>query len=58
MKRKYKVIQWATGTTGNASLKSIIRNPRLELVGVKVYSDEKNGVDAGDLIDDEPEDVA
>ena len=57
MKRKYKVIQWATGTTGNASLKSIIRNPRLELAGVKVYSEEKNGLDAGDLIDGKPTNV-
>ena len=41
--KKYKVIQWATGVAGTASLKGIIRHPKLELVGVKVYSDEKAG---------------
>lgn len=44
--KTYKVIQWATGVVGTASLKGIIRHPRLELVGVKVYSDEKAGKDA------------
>jgi len=49
MSKKYKVIQWATGVVGSAALKGTIRHPKLELVGVKVYSDEKEGVDAGDL---------
>jgi hypothetical protein len=44
------VIQWATGVVGSASLRSILRNPNVELVGVKVYSDEKEGLDAGDII--------
>ena len=48
--KSYKVIQWATGVVGSASLRGIIRHPRLELVGVKVYSDEKEGLDAGDII--------
>ena len=47
--RKYKVIQWATGVVGKAALTGIIRHPRLELAGVRVYSEEKEGVDAGDL---------
>ncbi|MEM9256783.1 MAG: hypothetical protein AAGA91_15155 [Pseudomonadota bacterium] len=47
----YRVIQWATGVAGTAALKGIIRHPRLELAGVKVYSDDKAGQDAGDLID-------
>ena len=46
---KYKVIQWATGVVGTAALKGVIRHPRLELVGVKVYSDDKVGKDAGEL---------
>lgn len=49
--KKYRVIQWATGVVGSASLKGIIRHPKLELVGVKVYSDDKEGLDAGELID-------
>ncbi len=47
--QNYKVIQWATGVVGTASLKGILRHPRLELVGVKVYSDDKKGLDAGEL---------
>ena len=44
-----RVIQWATGNTGQRALREVIRDPLLELVGVLVYSDEKLGVDAGDL---------
>ena len=51
--KKYKVIQWATGVVGTAALKGILRHPKLELVGVKVYSDEKAGKDAGELADSE-----
>jgi hypothetical protein len=45
----YRVIQWATGVVGTAALKGIIRHPQLELVGVKVYSEEKEGLDVGQL---------
>lgn len=48
--KKYKVIQWATGVVGSAALRGIIRHPKLELVGVKVYSDAKAGRDAGDIV--------
>jgi 4-hydroxy-tetrahydrodipicolinate reductase len=44
------VIQWATGVVGSAALKGILRHPKLELAGVKVYSEAKEGLDAGDLI--------
>lgn len=47
--KKYKVIQWSTGQVGTGALRGIIEHPQLELVGVAVYSAEKNGVDAGDL---------
>lgn len=50
MGKKYKVIQWATGVVGTASLKRTLAHPKLELVGVKVYSDEKEGRDAGELV--------
>ena len=49
--QKYRVIQWATGVVGSAALRGIIRHPQLELVGVKVYSDDKKGLDAGELVD-------
>lgn len=45
----YKVIQWAPGYIGEKALKYIIKHPMLELVGVKVYSDAKEGLDAGEL---------
>ena len=48
--KKYRVIEWATGVVGSAALKRIIEHPQLELAGVKVYSEEKNGRDAGDLV--------
>ncbi|MBW2361099.1 MAG: hypothetical protein JRG84_09380 [Deltaproteobacteria bacterium] len=50
MARKYKVIQWATGVVGSAALRGVVRHPKLELVGVKVYSDDKAGQDAGDIV--------
>lgn len=46
----YRVIQWGTGNVGKHSLRAIIGRPDLELVGLKVYSDSKVGVDAGDLV--------
>lgn len=44
-----RVIQWATGNTGQRALREVIRDPHLELVGVRVYDDAKDGVDAGEL---------
>lgn len=46
---KKKVIQWATGHVGQGTLRAIIGHPDLELVGVRVYGAEKDGVDAGSL---------
>ena len=34
--KKYRVIQWATGTVGKVALKHFIENPVIELVGVYV----------------------
>ncbi len=45
----YRVIQWATGNTGKCAIRGILDHPELELVGVKVFSDRKHGVDAGTL---------
>lgn len=45
----HRVIQWATGPVGVWSLRQIIDHPELELAGVLVFSEEKNGVDAGTL---------
>lgn len=48
--KTYRVIQWCTGTVGKAALKHFIENPVIDLVGVYVTSDEKNGKDAGDIV--------
>lgn len=45
----YRVVQWATGNTGQRALREVIRDPSLDLVGVLVYSSAKAGVDAGEL---------
>lgn len=50
----YRVLQWATGNTGQRALREIIRHPSLELVGVLVYNPAKNGVDAGELCGERP----
>ena len=46
---RYKVVQWATGNIGSHSLRSVINHPNLDLVGLYVYSDDKEGRDAGEL---------
>lgn len=46
---RHQVIQWATGNTGQRSLREVIRDPALDLVGVRVYVSAKEGVDAGEL---------
>jgi 2,4-diaminopentanoate dehydrogenase len=44
-----RVIQWATGNTGQRALREVIRHPALDLVGVFVYDPAKVGIDAGVL---------
>jgi hypothetical protein len=46
---RHQVIRWATGNTGQRSLREVIREPALDLVGVRVYASAKEGVDAGEL---------
>lgn len=45
----YRVIQWATGNLGRAAIEGIVAHPDLELVGVWVSSQAKEGIDAGQL---------
>jgi 4-hydroxy-tetrahydrodipicolinate reductase len=47
--RPYRVVQWATGNIGLRSLRAVIEHPALELVGLYVYSESKEGKDAGEL---------
>ncbi|WP_137144133.1 hypothetical protein [Mycolicibacterium sp. CR10] len=46
---KLRVIQWTTGKVGRLSLRGVLDDPRLELVGVYAYSEDKAGTDAGPL---------
>lgn len=47
--KKYRVIQWATGQVGIEALRGIIEHPDLELVGLMVYSESKEGKNAAEL---------
>jgi hypothetical protein len=46
---RYRVVQWATGNIGSHSLRAVIAHPNLDLVGLYVYSEDKEGRDAGEL---------
>jgi hypothetical protein len=43
------VIQWGTGSVGKVCLREVLRNPEFALIGVKVNSAAKAGLDAGEL---------
>lgn len=47
----YKIIQWGTGAVGRHALRAVLDDPDMQLTGVKVYSDAKVGLDAGQLCD-------
>ena len=48
-RKKYRVIQWATGHVGRQAVRGVVAHPELELVGCWVHSDDKAGRDAGEL---------
>ena len=47
--QRYRVIQWATGSIGQISIRHFAGNPAFELVGAYVTSDAKAGRDAGEV---------
>ncbi|WP_207544764.1 dihydrodipicolinate reductase [Mycolicibacterium elephantis] len=47
--RRYRVVHAGTGFTGREALRAVINDPALDLVGVKVSTPEKAGLDAGEL---------
>ena len=49
-----RVVQWATGIVGRHAVKAMVDHPDLEVVGVLVYSDDKAGLDAGEICGVEP----
>jgi 4-hydroxy-tetrahydrodipicolinate reductase len=46
---KLRVVQFGTGFVGHFALRAILEHPGLELVGVWVHSEAKEGRDAGEL---------
>jgi hypothetical protein len=53
-----RVLQWTTGNVGKRSVRAVVANPALELVGCYAWSDDKIGVDAGELCGIDPVGVA
>lgn len=47
----YKVFQWGTGSVGKKAATTVLQRDSLALAGVHVYSPEKVGKDAGELLD-------
>jgi 4-hydroxy-tetrahydrodipicolinate reductase len=45
----YRVIQWSTGNVGRRALRAILNHPELELAGLWVHGEAKEGRDAGEL---------
>ncbi len=51
----HRVIQWSTGNVGLFALRAAIRHPELEVVGLVVHSESKEGQDAGTLCGLDPD---
>jgi hypothetical protein len=47
--RKYRIAQWGTGNVGLCALRAVIEHPQMELVALRVFSQTKQGRDAGEL---------
>ena len=56
--RPLRVIQWATGSVGRHAIAAMAEHPGLELAGVWVHSESKEGVDAGEIAGIEAQGVA
>ena len=50
----YRVVQWAAGRMGKKAIRAIADHPYLELVGLHVHSEDKEGEDAGVLAGTRP----
>ena len=53
-----RVVQWTTGNVGQRSVRAVVANPDLELVGCYAWSDDKVGRDVGELCGIDPVGVA
>jgi hypothetical protein len=54
----YKVVVWATGRVGRLAIRAVADRSNLELVGVWVHSESKDGKDAGTIAGIDPLGVA
>jgi len=48
--RPYRLIIWGPGDMGGRALRTALTSPEFEVVGVKVFSPHKDGVDVGELV--------
>lgn len=46
---RLRIIQWATGSVGRHAAAAVVGHPELELVGAYVYSENKVGLDVGEI---------
>lgn len=46
---KYRIAQWGAGNVGLRTLRAAIEHPRMELAALRVFSEAKEGRDAGEL---------
>jgi len=53
-----RVVQWTTGNVGMRSVRAVVSNPDLELVGCYAWSPDKVGKDVGELCGIDPVGVA
>ena len=49
-----RVVQWATGNVGRQAVRAVQSNPDLELVGARVYGEDKAGRDVGEICGIDP----
>jgi hypothetical protein len=49
-----RVVQWTTGNVGKRSVRAVVADPELELVGCYAWSPDKAGVDVGELCGIDP----
>jgi hypothetical protein len=54
MKKPYRVQVWGSGKMGAVAIWEVLQSPAFELVGVRVYSDAKDGMEVGDVLGIEP----
>lgn len=52
--RVFRIAQWSAGRVGTSSMRAVIDHPSMQLVGLWVHSESKQGRDAGELAGREP----